>query len=75
MEALDKTYSFIIIRDFNISLYHGDRGQAMHELCIEFSMDIADGQSPADGPDTWTLKFRLYLQRLDYILHSKSLQS
>ena len=54
-EALDKRYSLIIAGDFNLSLDQGDRGRAMHELCMQFSMDIADGQSPADAIDTWTL--------------------
>ena len=64
MEALDTRYSLIIAGGFNLSLDQGDRGRVMHELCIQFSMDIADGQNPTDGVDTWTWKFESHLRRL-----------
>ena len=48
----------------------------MEDFCTEFSMDIANGATPYDDPDTWTYKNSWgHLTRLDYILHSKSLRS
>ena len=51
MDAWDKRYTLIIAGDFNLSLDHGDRGRAMTELCIQFSMYIVNGQTPADDAD------------------------
>ena len=75
MEALDKRYSLIIAADFNLSLDQGDRGRAMNELCTQFSMDIANGQTLEYDADKWTWKFRSYLRGIYYILHAKSLRS
>ena len=75
MDAWDKRYTLIIAGDFNLILDHGDRGRAMTEFCTQFYMDIANGQTPADDVDTWIWKFRSYLQRIDYILYSKSIRS
>ena len=64
MEALYKRYSLIIAGDLNLNLDHGDKGRAMHELCVQFSMDMVNEQNSTDDPDSWTLEFQLYLLRL-----------
>ena len=48
----------------------------MQDFCTEFSMDIANGATPCDDPDTWTYTNSWgHLTRFNYILHSKSLRS
>ena len=54
MDAWDKRYTLIIAGDFNLTLDHGYRGRAMTELCTQCSMDIANGQTPADDIDICT---------------------
>ena len=73
MDAWDKRYILFIAKDFNLILDHGDRGRTMTELCAQFFMDIANGQTPADDADILTYEFGLYLRRIDYILHLKLL--
>ena len=48
----------------------------MKELCITFSLEIANGRTMADSSDTWTWKSSYgQFRRIDYILHSKNLRS
>ena len=53
MEAFDKRYALILAGDFDLSLNQRDRGRVLHELCFQFSMDTANGRTPADDVDTW----------------------
>ena len=43
MEAQDQHKIGIIACDFNLSLYHGDRGFQLDDLCHQFNIHIANG--------------------------------
>ena len=76
MEVCDKRYAVVIGGDFNLSLDQGVRDRLLQDLCAEFSLDIANGTSLAENPNMWTFKTSWgNFNRLDYVLHSRSLQS
>ena len=76
MEACDKRYAVVIGGDFNLSLDQGVRDRLLQDLCAEFSLDIANGTPLAENPNMWTFKTSWgNFNRLDYVLHSRSLQS
>ena len=74
MEACDKRYAITIAGDLNLSLDQGVCDRTLQDLCSEFSLDIANEMPLEDDPTMWTFKSSWdNYDRLDYVLHSRSL--
>ena len=75
MEAVDQNKHILIGGDFNLTLYHGDRGRYMQDFCGQHNLFVANSEGDDTDENVWTFKSSLgTLRRIDFILGSYGLQ-